>query len=204
MQISIRSQEFELAPLAASHVASFPAIVGHLCPKLLLLDSAPVCNLATWAGYRSRPRDTEVGSWEPPRVLCVQLRRHLAHRLGVSGPGSGSEHTPLRAPPPGLPSRQSSPLRGWGTVNCLLPARTGSGACVCPAVSFRCARRCWAMCSSFFSRSCEREMKRGLRTSSASCPEQRACFSFWKKGHRDAARPSDPVATPIESTALGD
>lgn len=104
LQISVRSQEFELAPLAASHVASFPAIVGHLCPKLLLLDSAPVCNLAMWAGYRSRPRDTEVGSWEPPRVLCVQLRRHLAHRLGASGPGSGSEHTPLRAPPPRRPA----------------------------------------------------------------------------------------------------
>lgn len=116
--------------------------------KSLCLTSASSVRLRTLR-HPHRPRASLPAPGSAPHGSGVSQWQHL-------GPSALGEGSSLKNPP--TPATRHLPLRGWGTVNCFLLARTGRRLCFCPVFSVRCARLCCAMCSSFFSRSREREM----------------------------------------------
>lgn len=127
------------------------------------------------------------------RVECRTASRLYAARFGTWGERVSCVRqwqVPAPRPRPGHPSL---PLRGWGMVNRFLPVRPGGSPCLRPRGSGCWALRCCTMASSFFSRSCEREMNWGFRTSSASWSGQR---KEPLTGRRGTGRPHVCVTRP--------
>ena len=158
------AKNLNLLPWLLELCGFFPSCSGKSVSQAGSAEFSTLYQLPPRAGSQGRLQDnTEV--WmcgTNPRPVRV---RGIACIITLDeGPGPPRHPVPL--PPP--QATCGLPLRGWGTVNCFLSARTGKRLCFCARSSFRWAFLCCIMCSSFFSRSCEREMNWGLRASSAS------------------------------------